>query len=56
MSHLPINHFPSISKTIKDMQRLGILVDSIAGALYSPSDSITGTVANCPVPPSQHTF
>ena len=33
-------------QTLQDMQRLGILVDSIAGALYSPSDSAAGTAAN----------
>ena len=31
---------------IENMQHLGVLVDSISGALYSPSDSITGTIAN----------
>lgn len=33
-------------QTIEDMQHLGVLVDSIAGALYSPADSTLGTVAN----------
>jgi len=33
-------------KTVSDMQNLGILVDSIAGALYSPSDSAAGAAAN----------
>ncbi len=33
-------------QTLQDMQRLGVLVDSIAGALYSPADNALGTVAN----------
>lgn len=33
-------------QTIEDMQHLGVLVDSITGALYSPADSTLGTVAN----------
>ncbi len=34
------------NQKIEDMQHLGVLVDSIAGALYSPADSTLGTVAN----------
>jgi len=32
--------------TIEETQHLGVLVDSITGALYSPSESVLGTVAN----------
>jgi len=33
-------------KTVEDMQQLGVLVDSISGALYTPADDALGTVAN----------
>ncbi|MDD2451265.1 MAG: VENN motif pre-toxin domain-containing protein [Sulfurovum sp.] len=31
---------------IKEYEKLGVLIDSISGALYTPSDSIAGTIAN----------
>ena len=34
------------NQKIEDMQHLGVLVDSISGALYSPADNALGTVAN----------
>jgi filamentous hemagglutinin len=38
--------YTKAQETIKDMQQVGLLVDMVNGALYSPADNALGTVAN----------